>query len=249
MGVCVFGLVGDCNTKNNTNVENVTTNDSAVITKIKNKISQNCNTSSSSSSNTINIIGSKIKNFNSTQKNSVETLCKLQSILSADIGNNEEQKVLNAIKENLKSKGTLLGSSAENSSVSKNITNNSSSVETEKFNEISKDCILGIKQSNVINIIAAEVEDSNIDQVNLAYLKCMSAHSDDTKIERKDINDTKTLKELEADAKGSNPLKDITDLIGNVIDTVFGGSQMSMFATILIIVLALLASSGMSFLT
>jgi hypothetical protein len=46
---------------------------------------------------------------------------------------------------------------------------------TLKFNEISKACILNIKQSNLLNIIDPNVEDTTTDQANEA-LEVLSQH-------------------------------------------------------------------------
>ena len=72
----------------------------------------------------------------------------------------------------------------------------------------------------------------------------MSEHSEDTKIEKEDIKDTKNQKGLKANATGSDPLKTVTDFIGEA----YSDYTISMVAIILIIIMAMVSSSSMSFL-
>ena len=112
-------------------------------------------------SNVINIIGSTAKGISVSQKNQVENLCSMQTILNSNIGSDVEQKLLDAVKNSLSTSGGLLGSAAKNETISRNITKNSTKIDNEKFNEISKQCISDIKQENIFNLTSVFIALAN----------------------------------------------------------------------------------------
>lgn len=189
MGICILGM-GDCTSKNTTNITDITKNNTDIDNSIKNQINQDCN-QTTLQSNIINIIGSNVKKLSATQKNSLESICILQSILKSTTNADVINNLLNKVKENLTSEGALLGAPAENDTVIKKLTENSIKLNNSKFNEITKNCIMGIKQSNLLNIIGSNIEDTTTDQANAAFLKCLSQHSDDTGIDASVLTDTK----------------------------------------------------------
>lgn len=202
MGICILGQ-GDCDSVNTVDITSITNNDININNSIKNIINQNCNTITSQS-NVVNIVGSKVVRLNASQKNSIDSLCILQSVLDSSISNDVQQNLLDKIRTNLESKGGLLGSPAKNLTISKNITTNAANIDNSKFNEVTKNCILDTRQENLLNIISSEVEDSNIDQVNNSFLKCMSEHSDITKVTADAILDTQQEEEISATAQSGD---------------------------------------------
>ena len=202
MGICIFGQ-GDCTTKNTTDISDITKNNTEIDNSIKNRINQDCS-ASAMQSNTINIIGSNVKKLSATQKNSLESMCILQSILKSTTNAEVVNNLMNKVKENLKSEGALLGSPASNETVIKRMTENTSKVNNSKFNEVAKNCIMNTKQSNLLNIIGSNVEDTTTDQANAAFLKCLSQHSDDTGIDAKALSDTKQETDTTKSAAGGD---------------------------------------------
>lgn len=189
MGVCILGM-GDCTSKSSVDLTDITNNDISINNSIKNLIEQNCQTIADQS-NVINIVGSKVIRLNATQKNSIESLCIMQSILDSSVENKVQQNLLDKVKTSLETSGGLLGSPAENETISKKITNTKMEIDNSKFNEVTKNCIANIKQENILNIIGSEVEDANFDQANDTFLKCLADHSDITKVTADALADTK----------------------------------------------------------
>jgi hypothetical protein len=212
MGVCILGM-GDCTSKNSVDITNITNNNTEINNSIKTNIEQNC-MSAISQLNTINIVGSKVKKLSASQKNSMESLCILQTILKSTTNADVVNNLMNQVSKNLKSEGGLLGSPAENSSVVKSITSNSTKIDNSKFNNVAKNCISDTKQSNLLNIIGSDVEDTTTDQANAAFLKCMSTHSDDTGIDASVLADTK----IKADVTASAVSGDIGRSVGNAAE-------------------------------
>lgn len=189
MGVCILGM-GDCDTVSKVDITDITNNDISINNSIKNLINQNCQTIASQS-NVINIVGSKVIRLNASQKNSLESLCIMQSILDSSVENKVQQNLLDKVKTSLETSGGLLGSPAQNETISKKITSTKMEIDNSKFNEVTKNCIADIKQENILNIIGSEVEDANFDQANDSFLKCLADHSDVTKVTADALADTK----------------------------------------------------------
>ena len=189
MGICILGM-GECTTENISETSNITSNDTNIDNSIKNQINQDCN-QLMTQSNTINIVGSTVKKLSASQKNSIQSMCIMQSILKSNTSADVVNKLLDKVKNNLETKGAVFGSPASNKTIVNNMTTNKTNINNSKFNEISKKCIMDIKQSNLLNIIGSNVEDTTTDQANEAFLKCLSQHSDDTGISAASLSDTK----------------------------------------------------------
>ncbi len=214
----MFGTIGDCTTENTTDISDITNNNVEINNSIKNNIKQDCS-QAVLQSNTINIIGSNVKKLSAIQKNSLESLCILQSILKSTTNADVINNLMNKVKENMKSEGGLLGSPSSNKTVIKRMQENSSKVDNSKFNEISKNCIMNIKQKNLLNIIGSNIEDTTTDQANMAFLKCLSQHSDDTGIDTSVLSDTKT----ETDTTKSAAAGDIGKSVGTAAEGIGKG--------------------------
>jgi hypothetical protein len=241
MGLCILGQ-GDCSSLNKTDISDITRNNVEINNSIKNKINQDCN-ATALQNNTINIIGSTVKKLTANQKNSLESMCILQSILKSTTDAKVVNDLMTKVKDNLKSSGGLLGSVAPNNeTVIKNLTENSTKVDNSKFNEISKNCIMSIKQTNLLNIIGSTVEDTTTDQANAAFLKCLSQHSDDTGITADSLNvkksDTETTKESKSGDIGDsagNVFRGMGEGVGSALGGVFGGGNGTLYLIAIII--------------
>jgi hypothetical protein len=212
MGVCILGM-GDCNTETSTNISDITNNDTEINNSIKNKINQDCN-QLMTQSNTINIIGSNVKKLTAKQKNSVQSMCIMKSILTSQVSADVTNKLLDKIKSNVETTGALVGSPASNKTVVQKLTNNKVKIDNSKFNEISKKCIIDLKQVNLLNIIGSNVEDTTTDQANEAFLKCLSAHSDDTKIDASALSDTTQETDNTSKTQGGDVAKSVGEGVG-----------------------------------
>ena len=212
MGICILGM-GDCGTSTSTDISNITTNDTEINNSLKNQINQDCN-QLLGQSNVINIVGSTTKKLSAAQKNSVQSMCIMQSILKSQTSADVVNKLLDKIKSNIETSGALLGSPASNNTIIKNVTENRTKIDNSKFNEISKKCILDTKQSNLLNIIGSNVEDTTTDQANEAFLKCLSTHSDDTQITAASLSDTQQEADITSKTQGGDVAKSLGEGVG-----------------------------------
>lgn len=202
MGVCILGM-GDCSSKNKVDITDITKNNTEINNSIRESVSQNCS-QAAIQSNIINIVGSKVRKLNAKQTNEIQSMCIMQSILKSTTDTEVVNNLMNKVKESLQTKGSVLGSPAENETVRKNITENSSKVDNSKVTNVLKDCIMKTDQKNILNIIGSDVEDVTTDQANKAFLKCLSQHTSETGIKAKDIKDTKQESDISASAEGGD---------------------------------------------
>jgi hypothetical protein len=223
MGVCILGQ-GDCNTTTSTDISDITNNDTNINNSIHTQINQDCS-QSVLQSNIINIVGSTVKKLTASQKNAIESMCIMQSILKSNVSADVTNKLLDKIKSNVDTKGALLGSTASNNTIINKRSSNHTAIDNSKFNDISKRCILQTSQSNLLNIIGSNVEDTTTDQANQAFLKCLSQHSDDTQIKSSDLTDTKQDTSNTSKTQGG----DLGDSIGSAAQGI--GSGVSTAAT------------------
>lgn len=233
MGICILGM-GDCTSSSKTDISDITNNDTDINNSITTNINQDCN-QLMSQSNVINIIGSTVKKLSAQQKNSLQSMCIMQSILKSQTSAEVINKLLDKVTTNTETKGALLGSPASNETISQKLTTNKTKINNAKFTNISKKCIQDIKQSNLLNIIGSNVEDTTTDQANEAFLKCLSAHSDDTLITASDLSDTTLESDVTSKAKGGDVLKSA----GDMFNSIFGGLGVSVTASMLPLIIGL----------
>jgi hypothetical protein len=205
--------MGNSTSSSSSDILSVVNNSTELDNSIKNKINQDCNMTTLQS-NVINIVGSTVKKLSATQNNSIQSMCVMQSILKSDTSTEVVNKLLDKIKSNVETSGALLGSPAVNNTISKSFTENRSKIDNSKFNEVSKNCILDTSQTNLLNIIGSNVEDTETDQANAAFLECLASHSDDTMITNDMLNDTVNEKDNASKAQGGDLLKSAGEGIG-----------------------------------
>jgi hypothetical protein len=212
MGICILGM-GDCTSESSVDINSITDNNTVINNVIKNNIEQSCNIASGQG-NTINIVGSDVKNLTASQKNTLQSLCVMQSILKSNVDLSIQQKLLDQIKGNVESKGVLLGGAPASSKYKvTSETKNRTSLNNEIANEAIKDCLVKMKQNNLLNIIGSSVEASNFDQVNESFLKCMSTHSNDTGIIISDVKEISKDTSSDVKAKGGDVLVSAGDAV------------------------------------
>jgi len=206
-----------------------------------NEIQQSC-TSISNQRNVLNIIGSKVKNLSTNQTNISKNFCLLTSALSDAKDTGVETNILNKIRTAAEAKGGFPGMGADSDTLIKTMNVLKVKLDASTINKIVKDCILSQNQSNVINIIASSVDDTDISQLNNAIAECIQKHesvtSAITDIKEKVETDTSSTAKVE----GGNPIKDFFGGIGGLLG--IGPTFMIVISVILII--ACLVSSGLS---
>lgn len=226
MGICILGI-GDCDSVSKTDITSITNNNTEINNSIKTQINQDCS-QQISQSNTINIVGSTVKKLNAVQKNSIQSMCIMQSILKSSVSADVQNKLLDQIRANIQTTGALLGSPSKNETISKSVTTNSTKIDNSKFNDISKKCIVDLKQVNLLNIIGSNIEDTTTDQANESFLKCLSQHSDDTGITASALADTKKETDITASAQGGDVLKSVGSLVGSIFGGISTGPMVSL---------------------
>jgi hypothetical protein len=188
------------------------------------------------------IIGGSIKKSKIEQKNKINNVCILQSLLDTDIDNETQSKILNTVKQELESKGGLLGSGASNESVVNQMQTNKTNVNTAFTNQTIKDCILNLDSSNNMTLVGAEVVDSTLKQSNDSFMKCMSENSATTGISTYDAKDTTYETETKAKAEGGNLVQSMGEALSGILDS-FGNIFGQYAKMIIIVVVAFIVMS------
>lgn len=203
-----------------------------IDTSVKMKINESCR-GDSTQNNVINIVGSKVKNLTVSQKNQLELLCSLQAALDTSVSNDIQNKIMTAVAQTAEAKGgSLLGGDA----LSKNVSNIQNTSITNIYSptelETAKDCLLDIKQGNIINIINSDVDSGNYNQINDAILKCLQGLSSTVKNETKATADTSTDVTQKGKAEGGTPFE--SSASAGVISAVLISSLLSFLVPLFI---------------
>lgn len=171
--------------------------------------------------NKVNIVGSRVKNLTVEQRNAAQTLCILQSIMKENKNSDIQEQVLKTVLQEAETKGGIIpGGNSENiSKMTKNMTLN---LDQSVVENITKDCILEQEQSNVINIIGSDVQDSVINQINESMAECMSSHESTGEYSSGLKSILQQDDSQKAKSTGSNFFDDIIKSIGGVVNGLFG---------------------------
>jgi hypothetical protein len=173
--------------------------------KTLNNINQKCN-QVTSSTNLIQITGSKVKNLTVNQTSRIKTFCQLQQAIKQVQDANVKNDLLNKVAQHAESKATsgLFGGNAKSTThnVSKQYNRMKNSLSQTQINNITEECILQPKIDNIVQIMASEVEDSNFDQTGEAFLECIIKQSGD--ISQTAVAESKVANEADQVAKATS---------------------------------------------
>jgi hypothetical protein len=139
---------------------------------VKQNIDENC-LSQNSQKNVINVINSKLKRATAAQKNELKLLCALQSSFQNNVNTDIQNKVAAAIAQTANASGGSIGGGkalAEN--ITKVYNEGSTYLKSPTIIDIVKKCILDINQDNIINLINANIDTTDFNQVNQAFKDC-----------------------------------------------------------------------------
>lgn len=159
------------------NTEIINANDFNVDQSVMNDIQSNC-TSSQKQTNVLQIVGSRVRNLRTDQSNIARNLCVLQTMVNDTRDTNLTNNVLNKLAQQIEAKGGLPGTGGTSESVSKMYNTMRANLNQSTVNRVTKDCILKQDQNNVIQIFGSDVSDSNLAQVNHAFVDCVQAYDD-----------------------------------------------------------------------
>lgn len=200
--------MGASQTKSTVDIKELNETDMNLSSETYNKIKNTCE-ATSNQSNVLNIMGSNVTKLKASQKNAAKNTCLLQTAVSTVNDTESQNKLMSALKQGLEqnaSAGIGLANAESDTSISKEnrFTLNDSK---KTVNEAIKGCIMAVDQSNVINIVGANVTDSTIDQANDVMMECLSSYGVVTENKAKTSSDTTstTTSEQSQTAKGLNP--------------------------------------------
>lgn len=184
-------------------VRDITNNSIFNDNSIRQNIEQSC-VNTTSTDNTLNIIGSKIKGLNTNQQNLVRNICALQSSFSNNVSEESQNKMAATIAQYAESKGGLLGASPSTDTYTILDTDNSKYINNSQVLNSVKKCINDISLNNTINIISSNVEDSNLNQTSDSFMECLASNEATIEIASKSSNDILRDIETGISAKGGD---------------------------------------------
>lgn len=162
--------MGAGNSTSNTQVINTT--EYNIDQSVENNIQQNCN-SQQMQTNLMQIIGSSVNNLTAEQSNIAKNLCVLQTMIESTRDAGASQELMNKITEKIQSSGGLPGTGGNSESNTLMYNNLAATIDQSTLNNVTRDCILQQEQRNVLQILASDVNNSNLSQVNDAFSECI----------------------------------------------------------------------------
>lgn len=124
-------------------------------------------------SNILQIVGSRIKNLNTSQKNSLQAFCKLQAVLKNETNADITNKIMDQLKSDAQVKGEMLTAGAK-SNIKQNVLNQTLvNVNQTALNNTIQKCIGEQDMENIMQIVGSDVSDSNLSQVNDSIYSCI----------------------------------------------------------------------------
>jgi hypothetical protein len=146
---------------------------------VRNRIASDC-ISNTKQNNMLQIVGSKVENLKVEQTNQVKNLCVLQTILENEKDTNTVNDVLSVVIKQLEEKGGLPGTAGKSNTTTKVYDQMRMNLDQSQINDITKNCIMNIKQDNVIQIFGSNVKNSDLTQINKGYVECLQNHPEIT---------------------------------------------------------------------
>lgn len=200
---------------------------------VRNRIDSDC-ILNTKQNNMLQIVGSKVENLKVEQMNEVKTLCILQTVLEYEKDAKVTNDILSTISKQLEAKGGLPGTAGKAESVTKVYNKMNLNLDQSQVNDITKNCIMNVKQDNVIQIFGSNVKNADLNQVNKGFIECLQNHSETTGMTADAANKAKT--ELDESVKSS----------GLDFPSTFGSLAQMWGSIVLACVLIYLASSAVS---
>lgn len=182
------------------NTEIINENEFNIDQSTRNNIQSSC-MSNQAQENILQIVGSKVRNLRTDQSNIAKNLCKLQTMIDDTRGTTLQNDILNQLTQQIEAKGGLPGTGGKAESITKMYNKMTANLDQSTINNITKDCIMKQDQRNVIQIFGSDVADSNLSQVNSAFVECLQGYEDIKKLDSGLANTAKA--ELEQSVKSS----------------------------------------------
>jgi hypothetical protein len=167
---------------------------------VRNRIDSDC-ISNTKQNNLLQIVGSKVENLKAEQLNEVKSLCILQTVLEYEKDAKVTNDILSTISKQLEAKGGLPGTAGNAESTTKVYNQMNMNLDQSQVNDLTKNCIMNIKQDNVIQIFGSNVKNADLTQVNKGFIECLQNHSETTGMSAEVANKAKA--ELDESVKAS----------------------------------------------
>lgn len=215
---CVLGVIGDCESTSKTTVVDITNQLMSIDNSISQSINQAC-IATSSASNVLNIINSKLVGASIEQQNIIKNTCSLQSSFSSSVSADAQNKVAATIAQYAKSEGGFLGAASNTEAVTNAQTNIDTDINNGQLLKSVKDCVLNMNLDNVINIVNSSVTNTSIKQINDQFIQCLASDVNTSALaaQAQQASDRKI--EQTAESKGTDVFKTIFDGISTVFAT------------------------------
>lgn len=189
---------------------------------VRNRIESDC-ISNTKQNNLLQIVGSKVENLKTEQVNEVKSLCILQTVLEYEKDAKVTNDILSTVSKQLEAKGSLPGTAGKSNSTTKVYNQMSMNLDQSQINDLTKNCIMNIKQDNVIQIFGSNVKNADLTQVNKGFIECLQNHSETTGMSADVANKAKTELDESIKASGLDPFASLGSL-AQMTGIVIGGS-------------------------
>jgi hypothetical protein len=219
---CIAGVIGDCTTKTKNEINDITNHLSNIDNSVKQVIDQSCS-ETQIASNTVNIIGSDVRNTTINQKNVIKNICALKSIFDSNIDTKIKDEVAATIVSHAESTGALLGGSpADSENIQNSINNRTTYINNSQLLNSVKKCINQLDIENVVNIIGSRASGLEIVQLNEYFKECLA--QDENSVKLSQDMEAKFDKNFDATAKaqGGDVLKSFGEMWKNIIGAITG---------------------------
>lgn len=159
------------------NTEVINYNDFVVDQSVRNRITQDCIVGLEAE-NVLRITGSKIRKLTTDQSNIIKNLCILQTMIRDTRDAAASQELMTKIAKEIEAKGGLPGTGGYSESISKLYNRLAVSVDQSTINDISKNCIMDQRSSNVMEIFDSDIEGADLVQVNKTFSQCLQNYGE-----------------------------------------------------------------------
>ena len=132
-----------------------------------------------SEENILQIVGSTVKNFDSSQMNSAKNFCEMQAFLKSSQDASVKNDVLTALSSDLKANAGLLTTGSSSQSDQNVVNQTFAKLNQTEINNILQKCIQSQNVENIIQIIGSNASNVSSKQVNDSFLNCISGSSQD----------------------------------------------------------------------
>jgi hypothetical protein len=170
----------------------------------------------------LQIVGSKVENLKTNQLNQVKNLCILQTILSEEKNAEVTNALMATVTKQLEAKGGLPGTAGESNSVTKVYNKMKLDLDQSTVNDITKNCIMNIKQDNVIQIFGSNVKNADLGQINKGFVECLQGFEGQTGMTADLANQAETEVDESLKASGMDPTASLASL-GQMYMSYIGG--------------------------